>query len=173
MNYVLITAAGWLRLLALVCCTYAPLNHEMQSNLRSSNGKYCVRTTHTTTHTPLHSHTLKDRPGGSCQCASVCQLELTASASYPSAHRPSATFIVYNSILSFRFWIFEIARTWNSSTAAQRASRVNEKDTHVNFNFGFGLFIFSLSLALSCSPLFFVPARCSPQGLLKLVASGP
>jgi len=24
------------------CCTYAPLNHEMQSNLRSSNGKYCV-----------------------------------------------------------------------------------------------------------------------------------
>lgn len=73
-------------LLALACCTYAPLNHEMQSNLRSSNGKYCLRhPPATSTSTPPPPSTLHFKEGGgkatqsSCQCASVCQLELTAS----------------------------------------------------------------------------------------------
>lgn len=70
-------------LLALTCCTYAPLNHEMQSNLRSSNGKYCLRHPPATSTSP--PSTLHFKEGGekatqsSCQCASVCQLELTAS----------------------------------------------------------------------------------------------
>jgi len=63
------------------CCTYAPLNHEMQSNLRSSNGKYCVYPQSRILGTPTPAGHFKtvDRIGGcSCQWASVRQLELTA-----------------------------------------------------------------------------------------------
>lgn len=142
--------------LALASCTYAPLNHEMQSNLRSSNGKYCL----------LPPLTLKPRGRGeqaaqpSCQCASVCQLELTA--------RPTR-----NVQLNFEFSVLDFSNctdmgshSRSSPGAAQeqhKASRVNEKDTHVNFNF---CFPFSLLCCCCCEV-------CLPQGLLKLVTSWP
>lgn len=148
-------------LLALACCTYAPLNHEMQSNLRSSNGKYCL----------LPPLTLKPRGRGeqaaqpSCQCASVCQLELTA--------RPTRSVQ-----LNFEFSVLDFSNCTDmgihsrSSPGAgaapaqerHKASRVNEKDTHVNFNF---CFQFSLLCCCCCCEV------CLPQGLLKLVTSWP
>lgn len=138
MNYVLINVErGWLSSaqLALACCTYAPLNHEMQSNLRSSNGKYCLRhPPATSTPPPLVLFTLK-RGGGkatqsSCQCASVCQLELTAS------HR-SVQLNFEFSVLDFSNCTDRGQRQWKLWQRQQwhKASRVNEKDTHVNFNF--------------------------------------
>lgn len=148
--------------LALVCCTYAPLNHEMQSNLRSSNGKYFPHTQRPPPHT---SDTLKYRPWHRGWQRGGWMLSVHVSLPARTDSEPP-THQLYNSILSFWFWIFEIAWTWNSTTTAPphyRASRVNEKDTHVNFNFCFWAFC-SFGLPLE---------RCLPQGLLKLATSCP
>lgn len=60
-----LSSARLVLLLALACCTYAPLNHEMQSNLRSSNGKYCLRhPPATSTSTPPPPSTLHFKEGG-------------------------------------------------------------------------------------------------------------
>lgn len=57
-----LSSARLVLLLALACCTYAPLNHEMQSNLRSSNGKYCLRHPPATSTSP--PSTLHFKEGG-------------------------------------------------------------------------------------------------------------
>lgn len=153
-------------LLALACCTYAPLNHEMQSNLRSSNGKYCLRhPPATSTSRPPQAHfTLKrtGREGDSVELSVRVSLPARADSLPPQC--------------TTQFWVFgfgffklhgqraEAEAEAAEAAAAQqqhKASRVNEKDTHVNFNF---CFLFRFSLPRS---------RCLPQGLLKLVTSWP